>query len=58
MYWGLFNASIGLFMCLYVRFTLTHIKNSHSVQEKLLDLELVSIEDYSITGNISREFFE
>lgn len=54
---GLMCATIGLFMCIYYQFTITKIANTMKIESKLLDYELVSIEDYSVWGRISPEFY-
>jgi hypothetical protein len=58
MYWGLACSSIGLFICLFFRFTITAIETLNVLDSKLLDFKLVSIEDYSVTGRISRDFYD
>ena len=57
MYWGLACSSIGLFICLFFRFTITEIETLNAIDSKLLDYELVSIEDYSVKGRISKDFY-
>ena len=57
-YWGLFNAVIGLFMCVFFRFTITHLQNRQKIDDKLLDIDLISIEDYSVRGKISKDLYE
>ena len=37
---------------------MTYMKNSQKINNKLLDIDLVSIEDYTVRGSISREFYE
>ena len=55
---GLVVAIIGLFMCIYFRFSLTFIQNELFFEEKRLDMDLVSIEDYTITGSVDRDLFQ
>ena len=45
-------------MCVYWRFTVTHKQSEMLIDEKLLDLDLISIEDYSIRGRITNELYE
>ena len=45
-------------MCIYFRFTITRIYNDLKYEEKILDLELVSVEDYTITGIIPSDLYE
>lgn len=45
-------------MCIYFRFTITRIYNDLKYEEKILDLELVSVEDYTITGIIPGDLYE
>ena len=40
-------------MAVAFRLTISHLQNKIEIDDKLLDYELVSIEDYSIAGNIS-----
>lgn len=37
---------------------MTYLKNIQKIDNKLLDIELVSIEDYTVSGKISKEFYE
>ena len=55
---GLFVATIGVFMCVYYTFTMRKIENYHKIDSAILDYNLVSIEDYSIRGKVSREFYD
>ena len=55
---GLLVAIIGVFMCLYFTITMDKIDNIHKIEEKLLDYDLVSIEDYSVRGNIPRNVYD
>ena len=45
-------------MCVYFRLTLIHAKNQQSIGDIELDYELVSIEDYSISGKISPKLYK
>ena len=49
---------IGLFMCIYFRFTMLHIDSRINLDEKLFDYELISIEDYSVRGRISKALYD
>ena len=55
---GLLLATIGVFICIYARLTITHISSNLIIEEKLLDYALVSIEDYSVTARISKDFYQ
>lgn len=55
--YGVSCSVLGLFMCVFWRFTITHIQNEQKIDEKLIDLKEVTIEDYSIRGSISRELY-
>ena len=57
-YMGLLVATIGVFMCIYYTFTMRRIENEHKIDSAILDYNLVSIEDYSIRGKISRAFYD
>ena len=45
-------------MCIYFRFTLTKTKVQQTIDDKMLDLDLVSVEDYSVTGKISKQLYD
>ena len=54
---GLGVATFGVFMCIFFRFTMTRVKNELQIQDKKLDFDLVSIEDYTISGKIDKTFY-
>ena len=54
---GLSVATFGVFMCIFFRFTMTRVKNELQIQDKKLDFDLVSIEDYTISGKIDKTFY-
>ena len=45
-------------MCVFFRFTITHLQNRQKIDDKLLDIDLISIEDYSVRGKISKDLYE
>ena len=45
-------------MCIYWRITVTHKQAEMTIDEKLLDLDLISIEDYSVRGSITPALYE
>ena len=45
-------------MCIFFRLTITHLQNRQKIDEKLLDIDLVSIEDYTVRGKITKELYE
>lgn len=55
---GLIVTVIGLFMCIYFRFTMTRIQNDLNYEEQILDVYSVTVEDYTITGKIPRDLYE
>ena len=57
MYLGLVCSTIGLFIVISFRFTITHMTNMQEINIKLLDHELVSIEDYSVKGEIDKDMY-
>ena len=57
MYLGLVCSTIGLFIVISFRFTITHMTNMQEINNKLLDHELVSIEDYSVKGEIDKDMY-
>ena len=54
----MFCAMIGLFMCVFFRFTITHLQNRQKIDDKLLDIDLISIEDYTVRGKITTDLYE
>ena len=57
LYWALACTCIGALMCLFFRFTMIYLGRINKINAKLLDLEIISIEDYSVRGKISHEFY-
>jgi len=57
-YLGLFIATIGVFMAIYFRFTMTYIQRALSLRVASLEYDRVAIEDYSVTGTIKRNFYD
>ena len=57
-YLGLFIATIGVFMAIYFRFTMTYIQRALSLRVASLEYDHVAIEDYSVTGKIKRSFYD
>lgn len=55
---GLGLASLGIYMCIFFRFTMTRVQNELKIAAKALDLDLVSIEDYTISGKIDKAFYQ
>ena len=49
---------IGLFMCIYFRFTITRIQNDLDFEEQILDVDSVTVEDYTVKGKIPKDLFE
>jgi len=45
--WGLASACIGLFMCLMFMLTLQYVYNTDKINEKILDMALVTVDDYT-----------
>ena len=57
LYWALACSCLGALMCLFFRFTMIYLKRINQINAKLLDLEIISVEDYSVRGKISRELY-
>lgn len=57
-YLGLFIATIGVFMAIYFRFTMTYIQRALSLRVASLEYDHVAIEDYSVSGRIKRSFYD
>jgi hypothetical protein len=55
---GLLISTIGVFMCVYSRVTFYHIYSILTIEEKVLDYDLVSIEDYTITARVNKNFYD
>ena len=55
---GLMVTTIGVFMCIYGRTTFLYIYSMLTIEEKLLDHDLVSIEDYTMTARVSRDLYD
>ena len=47
----------GLLICLLFTSTVTYVQNSTMIKEQLLDYELVSIEDYSVSCKINQRLY-
>ena len=45
-------------MCIFFRFSMTYLKNKQKINNKLLDIDLVSIEDYTVRGKLPRELYD
>ena len=45
-------------MCIFFRFSMTYLKNTQKINNKLLDIDLVSIEDYTVRGKLPRELYD
>ena len=54
----MFLATIGVTICLIYRFKIERMENELRIDDKLLDYELVSIDNYSIMGSISETFYK
>ena len=57
LFWGLATACIGLLMCLTFKFSLSLLYAELSIDEKLVNLELTSITDFSVQGDIPADFY-
>ena len=53
----MFLATIGVTICLIYHFKIERIENELRIDDKLLDYELLSIDNYSIMGFISETFY-
>ena len=49
---------IGLAGCLIYRLKIVMSENELRINDKLLDYELISIDDYSVKGPISESFYK
>ena len=55
---GLGVSVIGLFMCLYYHISLTYMRNTNLINEKIFDSELITLGDYSVQGQITQSQWE
>ena len=58
MYWGLLQAVLGLYMCLIFWMRVNRISNELKINAKLIDSQLVTIDDYTVCGRISKQFYD
>ncbi len=52
-YLGLFAATVGVFMAIYFRVTLTYVQKDISMRVDCLQQDHIAIEDYTVVGKIS-----
>lgn len=51
-------AVLGLLICLIFWIRINRISNELKINEKMLDYQLVKIDDYTVCGRISKEFYD
>ena len=54
---GVFVTLLGLTICLVFRLMITRLESELQIEDKLLDYELISIDDYTVNGYISQRFY-
>ena len=57
-YLGALISSLGLYMCLVFWMRINRIWNEVKIEDKILDYQLTTLDDYSVCGNISKEFYQ
>lgn len=57
-YLGALISCLGLYMCLIFWMRINRIWNEVKIEDKILDYQLTTLDDYSVCGNISREFYQ
>jgi hypothetical protein len=55
---GLVVSVIGLLICMLYKNTLTMYQTTNRINDKIFDQQLITLGDYSITGNISGEQYD
>ena len=55
--WGLVAACIGLFMCLFFAVSVSLLKRLDVIGESQMDLELVTIDDYTAQTRLDPEIY-
>lgn len=57
-YWGLGAAVIGLYMCLVFSGSIKYMLKKDEITEKLVDLEIVTIDDFTAQTKLNPEIFK
>ena len=55
---GVFITILGLTICIVFRLMITRMESELRIDDKILDYELISIDDYTVTGKINQRFFD
>ena len=56
--WGLFLAMISLAMVAFVSIEFRYLKNSEVINEKLLDMKLITVNDYAVEIDVTPTMYE
>lgn len=56
--WGLAAACIGLLICLFFSITIRSFLTLDEINEKLLDLELVTVDDYTVQCRLKPRIYD
>ena len=56
--WAFAASCIGLLICIIFAISIEYIQNIMAINAKLLDFDLVSIEDYTVRGKIDKSLYE
>lgn len=54
---GVFVTVIGLTICIIFHLMITRMESELRIDDKILDYELISVDDYTITGTIDERFY-
>ncbi len=56
--WGLAAACIGVLICLYFSFSIRYLLNLDMIEDKLLDLELDTVDDYTVQCRLDPKIYK
>ena len=56
--WGLAVACLGFLIVMVYRATLEYIRSTNQINDKLIDMKLITVDDYSTESKISKKLFE
>ena len=56
--WGLAVACLGLLIVFIFRLHMENIRSSIQIDDKLIDMKLITLDDYSIESKIPKKLYE
>ena len=54
---GLFMSGFGLFICVTIQFTTTYIRNRDAINEKLYNMNFITVDKFTVQGRISSNMY-